>query len=178
MIDADLAGRILVASPLLKDPNFRRTVLFLVSHSAQEGAMGYVLNRPLDSQIEIDGEDGPLKADIHFGGPVHQDRLSIVSLQWKKPAGFVAFHAMEAEVEALPSVPKEWESGLRAFAGYSGWSAGQLEDEISQSAWLVVEPTESLITMHQPQAVWDQILSQCGPLMTLMAAAPDDPSKN
>jgi putative transcriptional regulator len=166
-----LSGSLLVAHPGLVDPPFRKTILFLSHHDIETGAVAYVINRPLDSAL-------PHPAgliELYYGGPVEPDSLTIASLQWRKPQGFVAFHTMEA---SELDIPQEWRDGLRAFTGYAGWSPGQLESEIQQKAWLVLPPSEALIQMKNPGTAWAEIMKKAGPLLALLAAAPDDPSRN
>jgi putative transcriptional regulator len=174
-LPVDLTGTVLVASPLLMDPNFRRTILFLSSHSREEGAAGFVLNRPLDSSLDVPGEaDG---VDLFFGGPVHPEALVLASLQWRQPPGLVAFHTFAGDDEPLTIEPG-WRQGLRAFAGYAGWSPGQLEAEIEQQSWLVLPPSKDLIASPPPQGTWFDIMRRTSPLLALLAEAPDDPSLN
>jgi putative transcriptional regulator len=168
-----LSGSLLVAHPNLNDPNFRRTILYLAHHDQESGAVGYVLNRPMASAISLPGPG--IEAELHFGGPVQPECLTLASLQWRHPQGIVAFHAFESAEDGIPT---EWRDGLRAFAGYSGWSAGQLENEIQQKAWFVIPPTRELIQMKDPESAWTNLMRRMGPLLALLAAAPEDPSRN
>lgn len=171
----NLTGSILVAHPSLLDPHFRRTVLFVSQHNPDEGATALVLNRPLDQTLsQIPGlPDVPL----YYGGPVEVDNILLASLQWRKHPTVVAFRAFigragEEEIE------EEWLPGLRAFAGYSGWSKGQLEGEIASHAWVVLPPTREIIEMPEPKEIWKSIMRQSGPMMHLLSEAPDHPERN
>lgn len=170
-----LSGSLLVAHPSLKDPNFRKTILFIARHDSEDGALGYVLNRPLESKLQISQPDFPGEVEMFYGGPVQPEVFTLASLQWHSKPDFVAFHAIEDPMEG---VPEGWRNGLRVFAGYSGWSAGQLENEIEQKAWIVLPPTEALIRMNEPERAWKDVMKKAGPLYALMADAPDDPSLN
>ena len=75
-------------------------------------------------------------------------------------------------------VEKEWLPGLRAFAGYAGWTRGQLEGEIAENAWIVIPPTREIVEMSSPNDVWKNIMKKSGPLMHLLSEAPDHPEKN
>jgi putative transcriptional regulator len=75
-------------------------------------------------------------------------------------------------------IEPQWRLGLRAFVGYAGWSQGQLEGEIGQKAWLVLPPARELVEMKEPENAWRQIMRNSGPLMKLLAEAPDDPEMN
>jgi putative transcriptional regulator len=172
---SDLSGSVLVSHPALTDPNFRRTILFITHHDPESGAAGYVLNRPLDSRLPVGTGNPDQSVELFYGGPVEANALTLVSLQWRKPQGILAFHSFELTGDKIPG---EWSEGLRAFAGYSGWGAGQLESEIQHKAWLVFPPSEALITLPNPREAWQEIMRKSGSLLALLAAAPDDPSLN
>jgi putative transcriptional regulator len=167
----NLTGSLLVAHPDLRDPNFRRTIIFLSQHSPEEGATGFVLNRP----IEFTAKRGP-KAQAFFGGPVDAGKTMLASLQWRENPSMVAFRAFNGNEEEESR--QGWENGLRFFAGYSGWSAGQLEQELQQNAWLVVTPSRELIEMKSPDTAWKKIMRDSGPFFHLLSEAPDDPRQN
>lgn len=165
----DLTGMILVAAPVLRDPNFRRTILFLSQHSPEEGAVGVVLNRPMESRFQVES----LSVELYSGGPVQPQSVLLASLQWRN-SSLLAFHSFDTS----DPIPEEWHPGLRAFAGYAGWSPGQLENEIEQNAWLVLQPSEELISPQPRSSLWLDIMHRGGPLLRLLAEAPDDPSLN
>lgn len=178
----NLTGSMLVAHPNLLDPNFRRTILFLSHHSEEDGAIGLVLNRPLQKTLGEVAADQPNPAlddvALYYGGPVAKDQLTLASLQWIQNPSAVAFHSfMGSGVEDV-KVDPQWQEGLRGFLGYAGWSRGQLEGEIAQKAWLVLAPTPEFIEMKDPLNAWRTIMRNSGPLMKLLAEAPDDPELN
>ena len=172
----NMTGSLLVAHPSLRDPNFRRTVLFLSHHNPEEGASGFVLNRPLDESLSPCG-DIP-EVGIYFGGPVEPSQILLASLQWRMSPTVVAFRTFAGLQPAEDSVDPEWYPGLRAFAGYSGWGRGQLEHEIAQSAWIVIPPTRELIEMADPAVAWKSIMRKSSPMLHLLSEAPDDPEQN
>jgi putative transcriptional regulator len=167
----NLTGSLLVAHPDLHDPNFRRTIVFLSEHSPEEGATGFVLNRP----IEFTAERGP-KAPAFFGGPVEAGKMLLASLQWRDNPSMVAYRIFNGGEDEESR--RGCEDGLRVFAGCSGWSAGQLEQELQQNAWLVVPPTRELIEMKSPTTAWKKIMRSSGPFFHLLSEAPDDPRRN
>lgn len=165
----NLTGSILVAHPCLLDPNFRKSIVFLSQHSPEEGATGFVLNRPL-------GDSGETGIPVFFGGPVCTDETLLTSLQWRENPTIVAFRTFP---EPDSNSSKEgWEKGLRIFEGFSGWSAGQLESEIEGNTWLVIPPTRELIEMKNPETAWSDIMRHSGPLLHLLSLSPDDPRMN
>lgn len=176
-----LMGSVLVAHPNLLDPNFRRTILFLSHHSPEDGAIGLVLNRPLNKTIK---QVSPKKkahnwgnVELFYGGPVATDQVSLASLQWRDNPAAVAFQSFMGNIENVHIDP-EWHGGLRGFVGYAGWSQGQLESEIAQKAWLVLQPARDLVEMANPETAWRDIMRSSGPVMKLLAEAPDDPELN
>lgn len=178
---SNLTGSLLVAHPSLMDPNFRRTILFLSHHSAEEGAVGLVLNRPLGQSFgEISATElssSLFEAKAFYGGPVAVDQVTVASLQWRdNPAAFT-FHSYTGGMDEIEVTP-EWLPGLHVFLGYAGWSSGQLESEIAQKAWIVIPPTKALIEMAKPDEAWHDIMRESGPLIRLLAEAPDHPEWN
>jgi putative transcriptional regulator len=173
-----LTGSLLVAHPSMLDPNFRRAVLFLSAHSSEEGALGIILNRPLGKQVgELVTEtppDGLEKVPVFFGGPVGRDRLMFAALEWEN--GLKLNHNVGIE-EANERVGKN-PASVRAFIGYAGWTAGQLEAEMKQNAWLVQKAERNALQVETVPKLWFEIMRGLGPWFKMLAAAPDDPSLN
>lgn len=182
--DEPLTGRLLVATPVLGDPNFDRTVVLLLEHS-EEGAVGLVLNRPSDTDVaeplpEWD-EVAAAPAVIFVGGPVAQ--TAVIGLArcgtegaagWRPLVGGVGIVDLAAgpgEVDA----PIE---ALRLFAGYAGWGADQLEEEISAGAWWVVDAAPSDALSPDPEQLWSDVLRRQRGRLAMHAFFPADPSSN
>jgi putative transcriptional regulator len=171
-----LAGSLLVAHPNMLDPNFRRTVLFISAHDPSDGALGVIINRPLDKQVlDLVTETPPPElADVpvFLGGPVGKDQLMFAAFEWQKGEGIKLNHnvGLEQANEQIASVC--------AFVGYAGWTAGQLEAELQQKAWLVKKPSRSLLRLDRLPKLWFDIMRGLGPWYKMLAAAPDDPSLN
>ena len=138
-------GRLLVASPALVDPNFRRTVVLMLEHS-DEGALGLVLNRPtpLVARQALPSRMAgalPEQERVHEGGPVQPDAVIVLAeFRDLTAAAAIAFGRVgvvdpSTEVDVLRSQV----TAIRAFGGYAGWSAGQLEREIEEEAWIDAE---------------------------------------
>jgi putative transcriptional regulator len=174
------AGSLLVAHPSMLDPNFRRAVLFISAHTADDGALGVILNRPLEKQVSEVVTETPLntleKVPVFFGGPVGRDRLIFASLEWKTGQGLKLNHNVDVE-EANERLGKDPNS-VRAFIGYAGWGAGQLEAEMKQNAWVIRKPDRATLKLDRLPRLWYDIMSGLGPWFKLLAAAPDDPSLN
>jgi putative transcriptional regulator len=174
------AGSLLVAHPNMLDPNFRRAVLFLSAHTSNDGALGVILNRPLEKRVSEVVAEAPLnaldKVPVFFGGPVGRDRLIFASLEWKTGEGLKLNHNVDMD-EANKQIGKNPDS-VRAFIGYAGWGAGQLEAEMKQNAWVIRKPDRATMKLDRLPRLWFDIMRGLGPWFKLLAAAPDDPSLN
>lgn len=176
-----LSGKLLLASPHLMEPTFRRAVLLLTNHTEDDGALGYILNRPLDKKVS------DLMSDLEFpelgelpafiGGPVSQEHLTFGSLSWNEAGGALQFSTHLSAQEAARHVKEGF--SVRAFVGYSGWSEGQLEGELEQSAWVVKPPVPDLVTVDKLNVrLWGDLIRDVSPLHRLAADMPDDVSMN
>jgi putative transcriptional regulator len=174
------AGSLLVAHPNMLDPNFRRAVLFISAHTPDDGALGVILNRPLEKQVSEVVSEAPLngldKVPVFFGGPVGRDRLIFASLEWKTGEGLKLNHDVDVD-EANQQIGKN-PGSIRAFIGYAGWGAGQLEAEMKQNAWVIRKPDRATMKLDRLSRLWFDIMNGLGPWFKLLAAAPDDPSLN
>ena len=182
------AGTLLVASPALTDENFGRSVVFVIDHR-REGTLGVVLNRPSDVAVaDVLPTWGPHTTTPHavfVGGPVEQKTaLCLAALRaGEDPArtggvvgvrGPVALVDLDGDPDALaPRV-----RGLRVFAGYAGWSRGQLAGEIARGDWFVVPglPDDVLAPPHVD--LWGGVLRRQGLPLALMATHVADGRRN
>ena len=175
-----LAGSLLVAHPNMLDPNFRRTVLFVSEHDPKEGALGVIINRPLDRPVAelVTGTPPTGLADVpvFLGGPVGKNQLMFAAFEWQKGAGLKLNHNITFDGES-DAGPKS-QLTVCAFVGYAGWGAGQLETEVKQKAWLVQKANPSLLKLDRLPGLWFDIMRTLGPWYKMLAAAPDDPSLN
>lgn len=173
-----LAGSLLLAHPALKDPNFRRAVILMSVHNA-EGAMGVVLNRPMRKRLgELNGDFalGTLASvPIFSGGPVQTEQLLLVAWQ-PQPDGFRLHFGVEPD-RAMQLATEEG-TQLRAFLGYSGWGAGQLEGELKQNTWVVADVPEGLLAHGASDAMWRSVLCGVSEEWRLLADEPEDTSLN
>ncbi len=173
-----VAGSLLLAHPSLKDPNFRRTVVLMSAHGS-DGAMGVVLNRPLGKRLgELNGEFalGPLASvPLYCGGPVETKQLLLAAWQTRDD-GFQLHFGIEPE-KAAQLIAEEG-AHIRAFLGYSGWTRGQLENEIRQNTWVVAEVPADLLEHPQDDGLWREVLLGVGDEWRLLADEPDDTSRN
>jgi putative transcriptional regulator len=183
MESGSLAGRLLLASTTLEDPNFLRTVVLIGLHS-EEGALGLVLNRPSTStvaaavpQLEEMVDDAE---PVFVGGPVQSS--SIVMLAEfidPEPAGLlvlgrIGLPAPEASLEDLAAAT----SRRRVYAGYAGWGEGQLDAELDRGDWIEQDALPEDVFCEQPEGLWSSVLTRKGGRYALLARMPLDPSQN
>jgi len=174
-----LAGSLLIAHPSLLDPNFRRTILYITASDSSEGSFGFVINRPTGKTVADflpDEELGGLETvPVFIGGPVAQDQLTFALFELEKQSVVCRSHLLINEARELVNDDTVM---VRAFVGYSGWSKGQLEEELEQKAWLVQKPDRDVLDIKKCPEMWQTIMREHGPWFKLLAAAPDDPSQN
>jgi putative transcriptional regulator len=178
----NLAGKLLLSHPALRDPSFRRTIVFLPNHDVEGGAFGLIINRPTfevlsDFLVEPPASAILSQVPVYTGGPVGTDELTLAAFSFSASTGVVSCrtHLSLDEAEAMKSGGG---SIVRAFRGYAGWTCGQLEGEINQHAWLVKDPEAKLIAGELNEQTWVGLISELGPAYRLLALAPDDPSLN
>ncbi|MSU69669.1 MAG: YqgE/AlgH family protein [Opitutaceae bacterium] len=173
-----LAGSLLLAHPVLRDPNFRRTVILMSAHD-KEGAMGVVLNRPVGRRLgELNGDFslGPLASvPVFRGGPVQAEQLILAAWQ-THDEGFKLYFGIEPEKAA--QLAAEEAMHLRAFLGYSGWTGGQLEGELKQKTWVITSVPGDLLRHPQDDALWRAVLGGMSHEWRLLADEPEDPGRN
>ena len=176
-----LAGSILIAHPSLLDPNFRKTVLFLATNTAQGGSFGFVLNRPAGYTVADflpDPDLGKLgEIPVFIGGPVESDTLIFASFRWDSQSKKMECQH-HLQLDEAQSALATHMSIVRAFKGYAGWSNGQLGAELAQSAWLVSRPVREILRVGRSATIWRETISAFGPWYRLVAEAPEDPSRN
>src|SRR5438552_8256172 len=176
------AGSLLVAHPNMLDPNFRRTVLFISAHDPNDGALGVIINRPLEKQVadlvtEVPPE-GLADVPVFLGGPVGKNQLIFAAFEWQKGgAGLKLNHNIAFDEPSDAQGDKNLLT-VCAFVGYAGWGAGQLEGEVKQKAWVVHNANPSLLKLDCLPKLWFDIMRTLGPWYKMLAAAPDDPSLN
>ena len=186
MPDAEtfLKGQLLLDSGQLSGSFFQRTVVLICQHDA-EGAFGLVLNRATGSKagdvIVADLPDMLKASPLFLGGPVQPSALSyLVSDTFIPDANVLPNLSLGHSLDNLIETGESFSSTrrIRLFAGYAGWSAGQLEDEIKRNAWLTHPASLDLVFDSNPAKLWQQILRQKGWKYRVLAQMPEDPSQN
>lgn len=184
-LEQSLAGELLVATPQLGDPNFRRTVVLVLRHD-DDGALGVVLNRPLPTATRDalpawhDVVSEP--ATLFQGGPVGlEGALGLATLTPGAYAPYIdrlvgPFGLVDLTIEPADGLPGI--TGMRVFVGYAGWSAGQLEVEVGAGDWYVVGADPADAMTPEPEVLWRRVLRRQGGELAIVSTYPEDPSLN
>jgi putative transcriptional regulator len=181
-------GSALVAAPGLQDPNFRRTVVLIIDHTAS-GTLGVVLNRPSEVPVRdvlpLWGPHATLPRALYVGGPVQRRAALCVAalpagVDAERTDGMIKVRGSLAliDLEADPELMAPQLRGLRVFAGYAGWGQGQLAREISRGDWVVVPALADDVLAPLNTDLWSRILRRQGMPLALLATYPSDPTEN
>jgi putative transcriptional regulator len=185
MTTGSLKGRLLIALPALRDPNFDRSIVLMLHHD-DDGAVGVILNRP--SQVEVADALPQWRhrlaspAVFFHGGPVGPSAaicLARVGGQspgdgWQRLLDRVGTFDLTQDPDEVGDEVEE----LRVFSGYAGWRGGQLEDELDVGAWLVAEAAPDDALTDAPDDLWRTVLRRQRGEVALLASFPPDPSLN
>ncbi len=180
-------GRLLVATPSIESGPFRRSVVYLLDHD-DDGALGVIVNRPLDADVD---DVLPDWADVvaapvclFHGGPVQVDSALAVGLLggevdqpdrvgWQPMCGHVGLVDLDGPVPSLGEL-----AGLRVFAGYAGWGPGQLEAELEEASWLVVDARDEDLVSPRPDELWHDVMRRQHGDLRYWSTFPSDPNTN
>jgi len=176
-------GRILISEPLLSDTYFKRSVVLITEHS-DKGAVGFVLNKPVDLPLnEVLADFPDFNAKVYVGGPVAKDTIHFLHTLGQLVPNSV--HVMDniywgGDFDSLKELITEGivePSQVRFFLGYSGWSPNQLEDEIDENAWIVTKVDSEKI-MSADKDIWKETLNKLGKKYKVWANFPENPAMN
>lgn len=178
------AGKILIANPFLKDPNFFRSVVLLCDYR-EEGSFGFIFNKLFTQTLdELIPDSTMKKLPVYFGGPVQLDTIHFIH---------GVPDLIEGGLQILPNIywGGDFErtiellnmgmidtSQIKIFIGYSGWDKGQLDGELKEDSWIVSQATAKLIFDAQEKNIWSESLRSMGDGFASMANYPPDPSLN
>jgi putative transcriptional regulator len=177
-------GILLIADPFLKDPNFIRTVVFLCEHQPQ-GSFGFVLSKRIEQTLDelITDLEG-FKIPVYYGGPVQQDTIHFLHqypdlIPDANPVAPGIYWGGNFEtVTALIKSNSISTDKIKFFIGYSGWSDGQLNEELKEKSWLTVSANRNLVFNTQDTEVWKGSLQHLGGDYEMMINFPIDPQLN
>lgn len=177
---------LLISEPFMLDPNFQRSVVLLCEHNDEEGTIGYVLNQPASLLLRDVINDMPEAAfPLFYGGPVAHDSIHFIHKCPDKLHSGVGlgndiywggnFESLKILIQNGDITPEE----VKFFIGYSGWSPGQLDMELSENAWVISNHYNPDITfVNHGENLWKEAIVSLGPKYAHVANFPQNPTWN
>ncbi|MCB0529514.1 MAG: YqgE/AlgH family protein [Saprospiraceae bacterium] len=172
-------GQLLLAEPFMQDPYFRRAVVLLCEHH-DEGSIGFILNKSIEMGVNDLMSDFPkFDAEVFYGGPVQTDTLHYVHNfgeqleESVKVSDGVWWGGDFDKLKFLISSELVQPENIRFFVGYSGWSGGQLEEEMEYGSWVAAPMDANYIFKLPPARLWSQIMYNKGDLYEIIADMPE-----
>jgi len=172
-----LKGRLLLADPSLRDGVFDHSVILITHHTPEQGAQGVIINQPSERTVGDllkTPEFEALRAvKVFQGGPVGQGQLTLAAFSWQPSRGLR--YQMSLPLEKAIAGSRRPGTLLRAFVGYSGWGAGQLESELDRNSWHVVKPEQDLLGIDHARPLWGELMGRISPYHRILAVSPSQP---
>jgi len=173
-------GKLLLAEPFMLDPNFKRSVVLVCEHDAEEGTVGFILNKPLNVHVNELVSDLPeFEGQVFFGGPVATDSIHFVhnvgdlleeSVEVMRGVYWGGdFDKLKFLIHSKLILPHN----IRFFVGYSGWSAGQLKEELKHRSWVVSDMHANYLFKSKPRMLWKQVMHNLGSTYSVIAQMPE-----
>lgn len=176
-----LKGKIILADPSLREATFFQSVLLLTDHDSENGTHGYILNRPCGKTVGdlLNTDVLPEKKlealtgiPVFVGGPVSTENLTFFAMGWSEMGNELQYASHLSANEA--AMHQEEGFLIRAFVGYSGWTEGQLENEMERRAWIVRSPKKQIIETNSASNLWKDMLRDLSPWHKMIADEPED----
>ncbi|MEM9018681.1 MAG: YqgE/AlgH family protein [Verrucomicrobiota bacterium] len=180
-MNTSLKGNLILADPSLKEPEFFQSVLLLTEHSEDDGALGYILNRPIgrtvgdllsDEVLPNEHRERLQEVPVFLGGPVNPEHLTFSALSWSDITKELQYATHLSATEAVMHQMEGFH--IRAFVGYAGWTGGQLEEELERKTWITHEPDREIIEVTNVEDLWKDLLRELSPYYKLVADEPDN----
>ena len=179
------SGRLLISEPFMNDSNFKRSVILLAEHS-QEGTLGYVLNHQSEYKLsDVLPDIAYSEIPVYVGGPVANNTLHFIHRCPDKIEGGVEiwdgiyWGGSFDKVKELVATFQITENDIKFFAGYSGWTPGQVENEIEEDTWIVANKfNPEIVFTHDEQNIWREVVISLGQRYAHIANFPEDPALN
>lgn len=178
-------GSILISEPYLGDPNFERTVVLICSHVEDEGTFGLVLNRMSNLKLSdvVDIYNDSFESELGIGGPVQYNTLHYVHRVGNLPQAVQLNDNLYwgGDFESLRTMIGTGEvttADIKFFLGYSGWTPGQLQEEIDKNVWIVNNNAANKLFNLEADTLWRNILRQMGGKYKVLSNYPVDPRLN
>lgn len=172
-------GKVLIAEPFMLDPNFKRSVVLLCEHQ-KDGSLGFILNKSLDMKINDLISDFPeFDSTVYYGGPVQTDTVHYIHnvgdmLQNSNMISDGIFWGGDFErLKLLIDAGEVTTDNIRFFVGYSGWSSGQLNEEMRYGSWVLGDLAAEFIFKNNGLSLWSNVLNKKGDTFSVIAQMPD-----
>lgn len=180
------AGKILIAEPFMLDSNFRRSVICLTDYSKTEGSVGFILNKRMNAKLDelVPEVKTEARFNIYFGGPVATDTLHYIHNVGEllddsiKVSQGVYWGGDYEKLKFLINSELIKPHNIRFYLGYSGWSAGQLEEELKTGSWVVSDGDPNYIFKSVSALLWKQTMNNKGDHYSVIAQMPNTLSLN
>lgn len=173
-------GSVLLAEPFMIDPNFKRAVVLLCDHEREDGTVGFILNKPLSIRVDELVADFPeFGGQIYYGGPVANDTIHYLHNQGDlipdsiPVAKGIHWGGDFEQIKFLISSKLIKEKDIRFYVGYSGWSPGQLQDELKYGSWVISEMDPNYLYNTRSDKLWSKVMDHKGDNYTVIATMPD-----
>ncbi len=177
-------GRILISQPSLHDRFFSRSVVMLAEHGP-DGSFGFIVNKPANVKLsKVTGEFGAFDTELYLGGPVHVDNLFYVHSKGHlikeslKIIEGVYWGGDINDIRELISSGKLTDKDIRFYAGYSGWQPKQLDSEMEENSWIVLDGVKKYVFGSRPAGLWKNIVLTLGDDFAPWVYYPADPNMN
>ncbi len=177
-------GRVLLAEPFMLDPNFRRSAVLLVEHGV-EGSIGFIMNKPIKMSVDDLIDDFPeFESEVLFGGPVQTDTVHYIHNVGDlledsiKVTDGVYWGGDFEKLKFLITSQLVTPANIRFFVGYSGWSEGQLMDELTLGSWILASMDSNYLFSVSPDNLWQTALENKGNTYSVIAQMPEFKSWN
>ena len=174
-------GNVLLADPFMQDTNFKRAVILICEHDPNEGTLGFIINKKLDVHInDIMGDFPEFDSKVYFGGPVGGNTLHYIHnvgnvLDESVEIGKGIFWGGDFEkLKFLIKAELIKPHNIRFFVGYTGWSPGQLGEEINYKSWVTADMHANYIFKSKPKYLWTQVMHNKGDRYSIIAQLPED----
>ncbi len=177
-------GHLLISEPFLADSYFKRAVV-LVSEHDDQGTLGFILNKPTDVKLNEAVDDFPdFDVPLYFGGPVETDTLFYIHTLGPKLEGAreicpgIWWGGDYDQLKFLIDTHQIHRDEIRFYAGYSGWEPRQLDTELKEKSWMLVDAKPQFTFFDDPKLLWSQVLRSMGNEYAILANFPEDPNLN
>lgn len=184
-MEENSVGQILISEPFMQDPNFKQAVVLLCDYEPDHGTVGFILNKPLDVKVGDLIQDFPeFDEDVFMGGPVGHDTIHYVHTRGDVLDDSVPvrdglwwggnFEQLKSLIESEVVIA----SDIKFFVGYSGWSPGQLNDELKMGSWVVDTMDNNYLINIPSDKLWKSTMTNKGSHLAIIAEIPDSLNLN